>query len=231
MRCFGLRDFKLKLGLGEEPDTENLRVTRSVLAKAIRGGRCTLRVDVNGAWETGSVPQRVAELKSCGVCAVEQPVFCDAEKFVELSRRCALPLIADESLLTESDAGALLIEPGKIWWNIRISKNGGFRRAVDLAVMAASGNVPFVIGCMVGESGILSAAQRRLLQICPPARFVEGNYGKYLLKGDLTRPSLRFGYGGTLGLLKGDRLGMRVIPVRLRKYAKLLVSLENAPIR
>ena len=227
MRCFGLRDFKLKLGLGEQIDAENLRAVCSTLAKAIGGRRCTLRVDVNGAWEGDSVPRRVAELKSCGVCAVEQPVFCEAQEFVELARRCDLPLIADESLLTETDARVLLGEPQKVWWNIRISKNGGFRRAAKLAEMARANGVPFVIGCMVGESGVLSAAQRRLLQACPEPRFVEGNYGKYLLRKDLTRPSLRFGYGGSLRQLKGNRLGVSVTPAALKRYAKHLLTLEN----
>jgi len=231
MRCFALRDFKLKLGFGEQRDDENLQVVSSVLAEGISKGRCTLRVDVNGAWEADSVPKRVAELKPYGVCAVEQPVFCDARQFAELSRRCELPLISDESLLTEDDGRLLSADPRRLWWNIRISKNGGLRRAARLTEIARSNAVPFVIGCMVGESGILSAAQRRLLQVCPEARYVEGNYGKYLLKGDLTRRSMRLGYAGKLNPLKGDRLGITVMGGALRRYGKLLLTLEAPRIR
>lgn len=226
MRLFGLRDFKLKLGLGEQIDAANLRVVSRLLGRAIAAGRCTLRADVNGAWDPGDVPQRVAELKVAGVCVVEQPVFCPAEQLVELARSCELPLMADESLLTEADATALLAEPQRIWWNIRISKNGGVKRAARLAQMAAASGVSFSVGCMVGESGILSAAQRRLLQLSPEPRFVEGNYGKFLMKGDLTRPSPRFAYGGRLKPLAGAGLGVTVHAGLIARYGKLLRTLS-----
>jgi muconate cycloisomerase len=135
--------------------------------------------------------------------------------------------MADESLLTDADARALLDLPQSVWWNIRISKNGGLRRAVELAELAAENGVPFTVGCMVGESGILSAAQRRLLQLVSPPRFVEGNYGKLLLTEDLTSPSLRFGWGGRIKPMKGPGLGVRVDPRSVVRYGELLRTLTG----
>jgi muconate cycloisomerase len=233
MRWYGLRDFKLKLGLGPAADSANLAVVCARLAGALAAGRCTLRVDVNGGWTADETPGRVAKLRAMGVCAVEQPVFCGASELVELARRCELPLIADESLLTDSDAEALLAEPGKVWWNIRISKNGGLVRAGRLAARAASAGSTVVLGCMVGESGILSAAQRRLLQVLgtpvgalgPGVRFVEGNYGRLLLAGDIVRRSPRFGYGGRLSVLGGAGLGVEVDPARMARWARRVATL------
>ncbi|MHC4983101.1 MAG: enolase C-terminal domain-like protein, partial [Planctomycetota bacterium] len=162
MRLCGLRDIKVKLGLGEEVDTKNLRVVHKQIGRAVARGKRTLRVDVNGGWSIDETPQRVAELKQFGVCVVEQPVYCSAAELVGLAGRCDLPLMADESLLTAADAKALLAAGQKIWWNIRISKNGGILRSKALAELAAENHVPFTIGCMVGESSILSAAQRAL---------------------------------------------------------------------
>ena len=226
MWWYGLRDFKLKLGLGAAADSANLAVVRARLAGALSAGRCTLRVDVNGGWTADETPARVAELAAMGVCAVEQPVFCGAGELVELARRCELPLIADESLLTDSDAEALLVEPAKVWWNVRISKNGGLVRAGRLAARAAAAGSTVVLGCMVGESGILSAAQRRLLQaIGPGVRFVEGNYGRLLLGGDIVRHSPRFGYGGRLKVLGGAGLGVEVEPARLVRWGRRVATL------
>ncbi len=230
MRWFGLRDFKLKLGLGEHIDAENLRVVFRRIGGSVASGRCTLRVDVNGGWDADSTPQRTADLKPYGVCVVEQPVFCPAQQLVEIASRCELPLMADESLLTDADARALLDLPQSVWWNIRISKNGGLRRAMELAELAAENDVPFTVGCMVGESGILSAAQRRLLQLISPPRFVEGNYGKLLLTEDLTSPSLRFGYGGRIKPMKGPGLGVRVDPRSVVRYGELLRTLTGDPL-
>jgi muconate cycloisomerase len=228
MRWYGLRDFKLKLGLGADADSANLAVVRARLAGALAAGRCTLRVDVNGGWTADETPEHAAELRAMGVCAVEQPVFCGAGELVELARRCELPLIADESLLTDSDAEALLAEPGKLWWNIRISKNGGLVRAGRLAARAAAAGSTVVLGCMVGESGILSAAQRRLLQAAGPGvRFVEGNYGRLLLAGDIVRRSPRFGYGGRLSVLSGAGLGVEVDPARMARWARRVATLRR----
>ena len=228
MRCFGLRDFKLKCGLGAQTDRENLRVVSARLARPLAAARCTLRVDVNGGWDAASTPARVAELKSLGVCVVEQPVFCPAGELADLAARCDLPLMADESLLTDDDANDLLAGPGQVWWNIRISKNGGYLRSLRLARLAAEHGVAFTVGCMVGESAILSAAQRRLLQACPAPRFVEGNYGRFLLRSDVAERSPRFGYGGRLTVLAGGGLGVAVCGRKLARCGRLARSLQAA---
>jgi len=219
MRWFGLRDFKLKVGLGEAVDAENLRVADKQIGRAIRKGTCTLRVDVNGAWDRQTTPERVDALAEYGVCAVEQPVYCPAGAFLRLAERCRLPLIADETLLTEEDAVVLARRPEKVFWNIRLSKNGGLTGALRLARLAGERGVGFTIGCMVGESSLLSAAQRRLLQWGPLPRFVEGNYGRFLLGDDLTDKSLRFGYGGRLSPLRCAYLGVEIDEAKLARYA------------
>ncbi len=233
MRLFGLKDFKLKLGFGDEIDRENLRIVHDKLRRGLSSGKCSLRVDINGGWDVDTVPDRVDELRQYGVCVVEQPIFCPADELVELADKCSLPLMADESLLTENDARTLL-QAGrtggkqKIWWNIRLSKNGGLLRCLELMNLAAEQAVTVSLGCMVGESSILSAAQRRLLQMGPTPRFVEGNYGRFLLADDLVSKgkALRFGYGGKLRALSGGGLGIVVSDDKIRKYASLLTSLR-----
>lgn len=226
MRWYGLRDFKLKLGLGADADAANLDVVRGRLAKALAAGRCTLRVDVNGGWTADETPGRVAELRAMGVCAVEQPVFCEAGELVALARRCELPLVADESLLTGRDAEMLLQEPRKVWWNVRISKNGGVISAGKMVQSAAERGSKVVLGCMVGESGVLSAAQRRLLEVVgADVRFVEGNYGRFLMAGDIVRKGVRFGYGGRLSVLRGAGMGVEVDAKRLKRWGRRVATL------
>ncbi len=228
MRLYGVRDFKLKLGLGDDADAGNLRVVKRWIGRAVQRGRCTLRVDVNGGWSADETPDRVAALKPHGVCVVEQPVFMPAEGLIELAQRCELPLMADESLITEADAEKFGEAPGrKVWLNIRLSKNGGLWPSLSIAEAAGQAGIPFTAGCMVGESSILSAAQRQFLWACGPARFVEGNYGKLLLLDDLTRRSVRCGYGGVLKRPYG-RKGPAADPVdpqRLARYGELIKTL------
>jgi muconate cycloisomerase len=88
--------------------------------------------------------------------------------------------------------------------------------------LAAEHSIPVVAGCMVGESGVLSAAQRRLLERSPQVRHVEGNFGRLLLSDDLTRPSLRFGWRGKLRAMKRPGLGVEVDLARLTRYGERL---------
>ncbi len=226
MRAYGLRDFKLKLGFGDDIDAENLRIVTRRVGRAIARGACTLRVDVNGGWDADTTPERADELKAHGVCCIEQPVFCAAGELLDLARRCPVPLMADESLLSSVDADTLLPDPQRVWWNVRISKNGGMRAAVRLLERAREHGVLCSLGCMVGESGLLSGAQRRVLQWVGSPRFVEGNYGRFLLADDLTRPSPRFGYGGRLRPLREGGLGVRVDAGKLAAYGTRVLDLE-----
>lgn len=221
MRLFGLRDFKLKVGFDEQIDAENIRIVQSRLARTIRRGKCTLRADVNGAWGIDEVPERVDELKSLGFCAVEQPVFCTADEFIELARKCTLPLIADESLVTLEDAEKIVAKAdGKIWLNVRISKNGGIDLSGRIIALASRAGVPFIVGCMVGETSILSAAQRVLISRIPTPRFVEGNYGRFLLSDDIASRTLQIGFGGRIKPPKGVGLGIEIEQKKLADLAK-----------
>lgn len=226
MRWYGLKRFKLKLGLGDAADRANLHAVGRQIGPALTSGRYSLRVDVNGGWTAEETPDRVAELARMGVCAVEQPVFCRAGELVELARRCPLPLIADESLVSDADARALLDEAPRIWWNIRLSKNGGLVRSLMLARLAEEHRVPYILGCMVGESGILSAAQRLALLWGMQPREVEGNYGRFLLRDDLVTLPPRFGYGGKLKPLRGPGLGVEVDLSKIEQYGTLVRTLS-----
>lgn len=224
MRWYGMRDFKLKLGLGDEIDRENLAIVHRCLGRGLRCSKYTLRVDVNGGWDVDSTPDRIDELVTMNVCLVEQPVFCKAGELVDLATRCALPLVADESFITMQDADSLSGAASSVVLNIRISKNGGMLTAAKMANLAHERKMRFIIGCMVGETGILSIAQRRLIELCPTCAFVEGNYGKWLLARDIVKPSPRFGYAGRISRARNG-WGARVRHAKLEKYSTKVASL------
>ena len=79
--------------------------------------------------------------------------------------------------------------------NVRISKNGGLTAAVRLAAFARRRNLKLMIGCMVGETAILSAAQVKMLNLVDNAAFVEGCFGRLLLRDDVGK-RVQFGIGG-----------------------------------
>ena len=225
MRLYGLRHFKLKLGFDDETDEANLRAAHRQLRRSLAAGVCSLRVDVNSAWKYKEVPERIEHFRAYGVSAVEQPCDVRPHQLVDLAYRCRLPLIADESCLTEQDARVLFGAEGRVWPTLRLGKNGGLGPVSRMARGAAAERVPFVLGCLVGESGILSVAQRAFLAAGATPWAVEGNYGTWLLRDDLMVPSPRFGYRGRLRLPRPGQFARPLRSDRLSRYCRQIARL------
>ncbi len=217
MRLFGLRDFKIKLG--GQNDRDILNTTHRRLARGLRSGRYTLRADINGAWDLDTALRAIPPLARYGVCCVEQPLSPQAQSdFASLHAQITMPIMADESLVLPSQAQALIEQRSVDYFNIRISKNGGLVPALRLAHLARKAGIAYQLGCMVGETAILSAAGRWFLSMVPKVKFAEGSYGTFLLSDDIsTRPS-RFGYGGRIKRPSGPGLGVSIDLAKIRRY-------------
>ncbi len=206
--AYGLRDFKIKVGVdGWE---QKLAWAHGVLQPRIAGGSVTLRADANAAWSLAEAHDCAEVLEQYGVSALEQPLpdVNDADlPYLAEQTRCHL--IADESLVTLDDAERLISDRGVRVLNIRIAKNGGLLPALKIARRALVGGLDVQLGCMVGESAILSAAGVAFLEMCPRVRFVEGAFGALLLKKGIG-DSVRFGYRGRMRARPGSGLGVRV---------------------
>ena len=218
MRLPRLPHFKLKVG--DDDDDARVRQAIRVLHRGLESGRVTLRLDANGAWGLDEAAERLEGWQDQPILCVEQPLpKGEASAWGELACRTTLPLMADESLVTPADAEALIACDGAAWFNIRISKNGGLIPAVQLAMTARRHQIEYQLGCMVGETGILSAAARWFLQMVPGVQIVEGSFGTFLLSEDVTRPSVRFGFGGRWKPMTGPGLGVTVDESRLERLA------------
>ncbi|MBN2562581.1 MAG: hypothetical protein JXQ75_16775 [Phycisphaerae bacterium] len=215
MRLLRLPHFKLKVGY--DNDDERLRAAVRALGRHLVKGQITLRVDANGAWDLDQATERLQKWQDLPIVCVEQPLpKGDPRTWGELAGRTTLPLMADESLVTSDDAEALIVHRGASWFNIRISKNGGLIPSIHLAMIARRHQVKYQLGCMVGETSILSAAGRWFLQMVPGIRMAEGSFGRFLLREDVVAKSIRFGWGGRWRPMTGHGLAMGVDRERLR---------------
>ncbi len=215
---YGLRHFKLKVGL--PGDVDRLAVVMRKLRRAIERGAATLRVDANGAWTSEEAMDHLNDLWSLPLAGVEQPLAKGDEDSLPLIHDlCSAPLFHDESLVTVEDAARLADLGVADGFNIRISKCGGLLPALRLADFARKNDTAVQLGCMVGETSILSAAGRRFLELVPRVAFAEGWFGSFLLTADVVRRPLRFGYGGRGRKLPGPGLGVEVEPEQLQHLA------------
>ena len=155
------------------------------------------------------------------MASLEQPLpRGEEERLATLREVVGWPVMHDESLVTVEDAKRLINLGVADGFNIRVSKCGGLLPSLRLAGLARRAGVRLQLGCMVGETSILSAAGLRFLQECPGVEWAEGCFGRLLLQSDVTVRSLRFGYGGRPPRLGGPGLGVRVDSEQLSRLCR-----------
>ncbi len=216
MRLFGLRDFKLKVGF--DGDRELVEAVAKKLAGPIQRGRATLRLDANGGWGLDEAVDRLTAWQGWPIACIEQPLATGREdELVELKRHVATPIMHDESLVSLADAEGLIERRVGDFFNIRLSKNGGWLACIRMVGLARRHGVRYQLGCMVGETSVLSAAGRSFLSVVPDVAFAEGSYGRFLLRDDVVDRPVRFGYGGRSRALPGPGWGVQVVRQRLER--------------
>lgn len=222
-RLYGFRDAKLKVGLDRGRDAGFVKSMRRRLGPAI-----DVRVDVNGAWPADEAAGLIREMGSLGVSFVEQPVApADSMSLADIRRDAKVPVMLDESLVSERDAQ--LAVDGK-WcdaFNIRISKNGGLIPAMRLAKLAADSSLGWQLGCHPGETGVLSAAGRAFAASVRDILYLEGSYDSHLLERNVIAENITFGFGGKAPRLTGPGLGVTVKRDVLDAITKQTVAVEG----
>lgn len=215
----GLRHFKLKVGTDD--DERRIATVLGFLRRPLARGRATLRLDANGAWTREQAIERLGDMKNVPVAGVEQPLPRGREEDLVILRDLFdFPIIHDESLVTAADAERLIALGVADAFNIRVSKCGGLLPALRLAGMARRHGASIQLGCMVGETSLLTGAGLIFLAACPDVAWAEGAFGKLLLLQDIGRRSLRFGYAGRPPALPHGGLGVEVETSRLRTLCR-----------
>ncbi len=217
-RLGGIRHFKLKVG--DANDDERLNAVVHRLRRGLEQKKLSLVIDANGAWTLDQAATKLSAWQHLPITCVEQPLPRHADlEWGMLAKRVPMALMPDESLVTVEDARRLIDVQGAKWFNIRISKNGGLIPAMRLAALARRHGLAMQLGCMVGETSILSAAGRWFLQLVAGVRFAEGSFGRFLLKDDVVQRPLRFSLGGRWRPVESPGLGVAVDPARLNRLA------------
>jgi L-alanine-DL-glutamate epimerase-like enolase superfamily enzyme len=191
IRLAGIRQVKLKV----EETANDAAISK---CRRFLGSGCDIRVDANMAWDVEQAVKEMRRLAEFGIRSFEQPVSAEnIEGLTELVNRTdGLDVMADESLSDKASLDTLISRKACTAANIRVSKCGGLVAAFQRCREALDAGLTLQIGCQVGESSLLSAAQLALIQAVPEVKYLEGCFGKLLLKKDPGEPLLQFGWQG-----------------------------------
>ena len=161
-----------KIKLGTPYDLEIIRELR-------KHTDATFRVDANCAWTVEETIRNSHELKSLNVQFIEQPMAADQWDAMErVYQESALPVIADESCIVESDVQRCRGYFHGI--NIKLSKCGGLTPARRMVQQARELGLEVMVGCMTESTVGISA----IAQLLPLLDYVDMD-GALLLAEDV----------------------------------------------
>lgn len=210
IKTLGLKQIKIKVD-------QQVSVERVAQVRAALGPDAHLRVDANGSWQAAEAVELIQAMAPYGVEAVEQPVTKqDLEGLAQVTAQVEPLVLADESLCTLAQAQKLIQRRAVGGFNLRLSKCGGPARTRKLLEMARQAGMACMLGCQVGELGVLSAAGRHFASIHPELIYLEGSLTRFFLPQDIIAQDLTFGPGGQAPPLRGPGLGVQVEKASLR---------------
>ena len=192
-RMFGMTDAKVKLSRDPEADRARLAIIRRALGPDSR-----LRVDANNLFQEAGNCLAHLDAAQAKAWAIEEPLAPrDFAGMREIATETGARIILDESATRPGDLEAV---EGADWIvNLRVSKDGGILRSLEMLRVARQRGLGVLLGCHVGETSILTRAGLALASACGDDLIAaECAYGGYLLARDLARPRLCFGRGGIL---------------------------------
>ena len=171
--CAKLREVEwpiYKIKLGTDQDLEIVRELR-------KNTNSIFRVDANCAWTVDQAISYSEELAQLGVEFIEQPLEKDnLDGMREVFAHSKLPLIADESCISESDVEKC---QGRFHGvNIKLVKAGGITPALRMIQQAKALGMKTMVGCMTESSVGISA----IANIAPLLDYVDMDGAMLLAK-------------------------------------------------
>lgn len=170
MKAFPWPLYKIKLGTKEDV---------KIVKELRKHSDSIFRVDANGAWTAGETIENSKLLKDLNVEFIEQPLPReDWEGMKKVKKEAVLPIIADESCITEADVKKCAEYFDGV--NIKLTKCGGLTPGRRMIKEAKQLGLKVMVGCMT-ESTIGISAIAHLLPILD---YVDMD-GAMLLKNDI----------------------------------------------
>ena len=154
----GFKTFMLKMG--DREISQEIKRVEEVMDK--RPPDTKIMVDANQGWNTDEALLFLEAIDNLGLVLVEQPLAdVDIEGMQALCVKFSTPISADESIRTLADAKALTQANAADVFSIKVSKNGGLSRSVEIAKTIRNADKNVLMNSMI-ELGITQAASLHL---------------------------------------------------------------------
>ena len=205
---FGTRAFKLKIDRDLEAGIERVEAVRAAVPDAI------LVVDANGAWNVEQALAACARLAPLDLRVLEQPTpGHDLDALAEVTRQSPIPIAADESA-QPAFVDRLIATRAADVINLKLTREGGFGVALDVARRAAAAGMEVVCGSVV-QGSLVDAACAHLFAVLPAVAYNESGKGPTWHTDDVAT-GLRL-EDGLVHVPDGPGLGLEVDAAAVRR--------------
>lgn len=217
LQFIAANEFKhLKIKVGTAQDEALLDLVRTEL-----GDDTDIRLDANRAWDFKTAVEKINQLAKYNISCIEEPLKATAiSRLAELSKVIPTPILVDESLCSIEDAEYFIsaIPAQRVWFNLKLSKLGGFIATSKLHQKASNHHIKCQLGCNVGETAILSAAGRLFAQT-HALSYLEGSFAPFFMEDDIGTTPIYFGRGGAAPPLMNNGIGITIDPKKLAQHS------------
>jgi L-alanine-DL-glutamate epimerase-like enolase superfamily enzyme len=164
----GFQILKIKGGTNVDEDIE-----RMIKVRAAVGDHILLRFDANQGYSVEESVKFIDKTRDVGIELLEQPTDKKNDELLgKVSARVAVPVMADESLMTLKDVFRLAKNDFTDMINIKLMKVGGISEALQINSVAKAVGFESMIGCM-DESELGIAAGLHLALSRPNIQYAD----------------------------------------------------------
>src|SRR5271165_4609285 len=207
--------FKVKIG-ARSPEADLARLRR--LAGSL-GGRASLIVDANQAWDETTALRCLPMLAELGVRLVEQPLPAwNVAGMARIRARSAVPLMADECVFTAHEMLTVAQAAAADVVSLKLVKHGGLLNLRSVAAVAEAVGIGLYGGCLL-ESSVGAAAHLHAFAGLRELAWGCEHFGPQILTDDLVTEPLRFA-DFHVHLPEGPGIGVTLDRDKLRRYAR-----------
>ena len=204
----GTHAFKVKIDRDIDAGIRRVEAVRAAVPTAM------LVVDANGAWTVAEALRACELLAPLGLRVVEQPTpGHDLDALAEVTRRSPIPIAADESA-QPAFVDRLIATRAADVLNLKLTREGGFGPALDVARRAVAAGMEIVSGSVV-QGSLVDAACAHLFAVLPAVAYNESGKGPAWHVDDVATGLVLA--DGVVHVPAGPGLGMAIDPAAVRR--------------
>lgn len=190
----GFETIKVKLGKSAAED----KVRLDSIRKAV-GPEIDLRIDANQGWSRDDALSVLRHAGELGIGHCEEPIArWDLAGQVYLTANSPVPIMADESLFTSTDAQRLIDFNACHQFNLKLGKSGGILDGIRILQLATENNIICQVGCF-SETRFAITALAHLVYAYPIIHYYDMD-SPIMLVEDPVMGGIRYTDQGTVEL-------------------------------